>query len=184
MAITCVNGRMKGYWYADGYVRTTSSEYNVKNTKDLFTHLTNDAVQKNGQDYGKFEKGNKVSYSEFRKYLKHQVKAEADFSDDILPKMKELATDTIRATYSRLDSERKENNFELFGLDYMLDEDLNVYLIEVNTNPCLEQSCPLMTKILVPMLDNLFKYSLFYVDCALTLYFPLQYSGLPSENAS
>jgi tubulin---tyrosine ligase len=54
MAITCVNGRMKGYWYADGYVRTTSSEYNVKNTKDLFTHLTNDAVQKNGQDYGKF----------------------------------------------------------------------------------------------------------------------------------
>jgi len=175
---------MKGYWYADGYVRTTSSEYNVKNTKDLFTHLTNDAVQKNGQDYGKFEKGNKVSYSEFRKYLKHQVKAEADFLDDILPKMKELATDTIRATYNRLDSERKENNFELFGLDYMLDEDLNVYLIEVNTNPCLEQSCPLMTKILVPMLDNLFKYSLFYVDCALTLYFPLQYSGLPSENAS
>ena len=54
MAITCTNGRIKGYWYADGYIRTTSSEYNVKNTKDLYTHLTNDAVQKNGQDYGKF----------------------------------------------------------------------------------------------------------------------------------
>jgi len=45
---------MKGYWYADGYIRTTSSEYNIKNTKDLMNHLTNDAVQKCGQDYGKY----------------------------------------------------------------------------------------------------------------------------------
>ena len=32
---------------------------------------------------------------------------------------------------------KQEHNFELFGLDFMLDEDLNVSLIEVNTNPCL-----------------------------------------------
>ena len=30
-------------------------------------HLTNDAVQKRGEGYGKFEKGNKVSYEEFSK---------------------------------------------------------------------------------------------------------------------
>lgn len=28
-------------------------------------HLTNDAVQKKGTDYGKFENGNKLSFSEF-----------------------------------------------------------------------------------------------------------------------
>ena len=32
-------------------------------------HLTNDAVQKKGDNYGKFEKGNKVSYEEFSKFL-------------------------------------------------------------------------------------------------------------------
>ena len=31
--------------------------------------------------------------------------------------MKELATDSVRATYSVLDHERKLHNFELFGLD-------------------------------------------------------------------
>lgn len=31
----------------------------------------------------------------------------------------------------------KEIGFELIGLDFMVDEDLNTYLIEVNTNPCL-----------------------------------------------
>lgn len=137
MAISCVNGKMKGYWYADGYIRTTSSEYNIKNTKDLFTHLTNDAVQKNGQDYGKFEKGNKVSYADFQKYLTNSLGLDVDFNSQILTKMKELATDSIKATYSLLDPERKQHNFELFGLDYMLDQYLNVYLIEVNTNPCL-----------------------------------------------
>ena len=28
-------------------------------------HLTNDAVQKLGEEYGKFENGNKISYAEF-----------------------------------------------------------------------------------------------------------------------
>ena len=63
MLMTCVNGKFKGYWYGEGYLRTTSFEYNTKNCKDLYTHLTNDAIQKYSNDYGKFEKGNKVSYS-------------------------------------------------------------------------------------------------------------------------
>ena len=27
---------------------------------------------------------------------------------------------------------------KIFGLDFMIDEDFKVYLIEVNTNPCME----------------------------------------------
>jgi tubulin monoglycylase TTLL3/8 len=33
----------------------------------------------------------------------------------------------------------------------MLDEKLDVWLIEVNTNPCLELSCPLLAKIIPKM---------------------------------
>ena len=61
MMITCVKGLIKGYWYKDGYVRTTSSEYSLKDNSGSI-HLTNDAVQKNLADYGKYEKGNKLSY--------------------------------------------------------------------------------------------------------------------------
>jgi tubulin monoglycylase TTLL3/8 len=32
-------------------------------------HLTNDAVQKRAEDYGKFEPGNKLSYNEFQTIL-------------------------------------------------------------------------------------------------------------------
>lgn len=61
MLKTCVNGRIKGYWYEFGYIRTTSYEYSVKNGFSS-VHLTNDAVQKLLPDYGKYERGNKLSY--------------------------------------------------------------------------------------------------------------------------
>jgi hypothetical protein len=43
--------------------------------------------------------------------------------------MKNMAGDAMRATYMTLSPKRYEHNFELFGLDFMLDEDMNVYLI-------------------------------------------------------
>jgi tubulin polyglutamylase TTLL1/tubulin monoglycylase TTLL3/8 len=35
--------------------------------------LTNDAIQKYGNNYGKYEEGNKISYAEFQKYLDLQM---------------------------------------------------------------------------------------------------------------
>lgn len=55
----------------------------------------------------------------------------------VYPKMKQLATDAIHASAFNLDPLRRANNFEVFGLDFMIDEEYNVWLIEVNTNPCL-----------------------------------------------
>ncbi len=53
MMMSCTNGIVKGYWYKEGYVRTTSAEYTLKfNSGGV--HLTNDAVQKQLPDYGKF----------------------------------------------------------------------------------------------------------------------------------
>ncbi len=51
--MTSINGRIKGYWYLVGYIRTTSYEYSVNNSFSS-VHLTNDAVQKNLPDYGKY----------------------------------------------------------------------------------------------------------------------------------
>lgn len=51
--------------------------------------------------------------------------------------MKKIATDTIRASALSIDPHRRMNNFEIFGLDFMIDANYEVWLIEVNTNPCL-----------------------------------------------
>ena len=36
----------------------------------------------------------------------------------------------------------------------MLDDEFKVYLIEVNTNPCLELGCPLLARLIPAMLEN------------------------------
>lgn len=133
-------------------------------------HLTNDAVQKHSADYGKYENGNKVSYSELQRYLEKQSETnKIDFYNDIYPKMKMYATEAIRSVYGNINPLKLDNSFELFGLDFMIDQSSKVYLIEVNTNPCLEMGCPLLARLIPKVLDNTFQY-LFIFICLYYLY--------------
>ena len=53
----------KVYLFSEPYVRTSSKEYKgydptLPNEDQIFMQLTNNAIQKDGEDYGKFEEGN------------------------------------------------------------------------------------------------------------------------------
>lgn len=52
--ITSFNGVLKAYWFPEGYLRTSSSPYSLKRGTSRYVHLTNDAVQKHADEYGKF----------------------------------------------------------------------------------------------------------------------------------
>ena len=64
LLVVQVSNKIRGYWYEDGYVRTSSKEFTVSNVKDKFVHLTNDFIQKKSENYGKHEIGNKLSFRE------------------------------------------------------------------------------------------------------------------------
>jgi len=68
--------------------------------------------------------------------------------------------DTFKATFMKLDPKRRQHSFEIFGYDFMIDREFKVYLIEANTNPCLELSCPLLARIIPAMLDSAFRIAL------------------------
>lgn len=42
----------------------------------------------------------------------------------------------------------------------MIDRDFKIYLIEWNTNPCLELPCPLLARVISSMLDNSFRIAI------------------------
>ena len=46
------------------------------------------------------------------------------------------------------------HSFELLGYDFMIDTDFKPWLIEVNTNPCLETNCSELVRIISSLLDN------------------------------
>jgi hypothetical protein len=156
--ITSIGGCHKGFVYEEGYIRTSSYEYDLSNLSDRLIHLTNDAVQKRDKGYGKYEPGNKMSYNEFQNYLdRYYTDLNICFERDMLPQMNKLTTDIFRAVHGKLDPKRRVNTMEVFGLDFMIDDEFKLYLIEVNTNPCLELSSPLLARMIPNMLENAFK---------------------------
>lgn len=50
--------------------------------------------------------------------------------------------------------------FEIFGYDFMIDKNNKPWLIEVNTNPCLEESSALLKQLVPRMLDDAFQLTL------------------------
>ena len=63
-------------------------------------------------------------------------------------------TYTIRACYKVLDPYKRSHSFEILGYDFMLDDNFKVYLIESNTNPCLETTCPILHKVITDLVDS------------------------------
>ena len=77
-----------------------------------------------------------------------------------MKRMRDLVRDSFLSVYGKMDPHKRRNAFEVFGYDFMVDEKFKVYLIEVNTNPCLETPCSLLSSIIFSMLDHAFRIAL------------------------
>ena len=80
--------------------------------------------------------------------------------EKVYPVIKEIIKNTLESFWKNIeksDLHRNFNRFELFGYDFMIDEAEMIYLIEVNTNPCLDTSpCPLLQRLITQILDQTF----------------------------
>lgn len=140
MLITSVNGRLKAFWYSEGYLRTASQPFDLISVQDPGKHLTNDCMQKKIAGYGTFEKSNKLLYHEFEEYLISTGYDSNILRSKIVPRMRDISTVLIKATCSKIDPHRRQQTFELIGLDFMIDEHFNCYLLEANNSPSLVKS--------------------------------------------
>ena len=146
--------KMEVYMFNEGHLKLSSVNYNI-NSNDFYSHITNYSLQKTNKNFSKFEFGNEVSFDD----LQHNIdcnypNSKINFKNDIIPKIKSIIRLTFRSVKKKINPFQRKYTFEIFGFDFMLDEDFNPFLIEVNTNPGLEESSPLI-KMLVPrMIDD------------------------------
>ena len=67
---------------------------------------------------------------------------------------------TMASVRLKINKNNRKFCFEIFGYDFLIDKDLTPWLIEINTNPCLEESNKLLRMYLPRMLDDAFKLTL------------------------
>ena len=153
--------KLKAYFHEHMYVRTSGKKYSLNDLEDKECHLTNDAVQQKCATYGKFEPGNKLSMNEWQAQInKDYPGAPGDIvHSKIIPRMKELTSISISATLDKLENSSVKKSFELLGYDYMVSDDFQPLLIEVNSNPCLEFSCPMLSRMIPDVINDMFKLS-------------------------
>ena len=133
-------------YYHDGFLRVSLQEYNTT-SGDKTNLLTNSAVNKyafkaasydgsfNGKTLDELYEDHMWTFERLQAYLLEIGKInDPNWLDNYLrPEFKKAMIHTVRMSqHSYL---KRSSLFELYGVDYMLDDDLNLWFIEGNIQP-------------------------------------------------
>ena len=151
----------KVYVFKEGHLKTCSEKYDINNQKDAFVHITNYSFQKHSSNFQKFELGNEVPFYDFQKFLDKEYKNKnINVKKDIMEKVKNIISISMKSVKDKINKKNRNYCFEIFGYDFMMDTDFNVYLLEVNSNPGLEISSPWIKAIVPRMVDDALRLTL------------------------
>jgi len=143
------------WFYEECYVRFSAEEYDTHNLDNKFVHLTNNSIGKyhENQNCPTFEQ-NMWGMEAFSKYLE-QTFGSGTFEEKIKPQMKQIVTWALECVQDMV--ENRKGSHEFYGVDFMIDEDLNVWLIEINSSPDMEYSTPVTKRLVKTVSDDIIK---------------------------
>ena len=119
-------------------------------------HLTNNCLQKYGTSYGKHEDGNTLSFDDFQAYLDEILPdLGLNVEEHFVARIKDLVIDTFLSVKDEFNPKKRKHCFEVFGYDFMIDEDFRTWLIEVNSNPYFGIPNHYIRELLPRMVDEM-----------------------------
>ena len=138
--------------WEEPYLRFGAEDYNINDMSNLYSHLTNNSIAKHSEHFRETKiEGNMWERHQFAEFLQNRFGK--DCWKEIQQKIKNIIICSFEA--ARHEMKQRQNSFELFGYDVMIDENLNVYLIEVNSSPALDYSTKITEKLVKLMLEDL-----------------------------
>ena len=155
--------------FPESYIRLSSYEYSPDNL-NYYVHLTNNAVQCNSRNYGSVCEGNIFGITEFEKHIqiqereKHASSQQGASSEDpsskfdgtyFMSEITKIVKICFDAGHGIINPNQRTNIFELFGFDFMIDENHKVWLIECNNVPSLSESNTLLTHLFRRLIGTL-----------------------------
>jgi len=84
--------------------------------------------------------------------LKKKYNGQDVFSEKIKPRMKQIVTWSLECVQDMV--ENSKNSMELYGYDFMIDENLNSWLIEINSSPAMDYSTPVTERLVKLVMED------------------------------
>jgi hypothetical protein len=153
-------------YYHDGFLKLSLHDYS-RNSTNRAAHLANTELSKkifqqarnggwNGMNETEVRRFQTWMYSRLHSYLLEQNKTtDPNWLDTSLrPQMQKIMIHVIRAASHGF--VRRSNIYELYGVDFIIDDNLKVWFIEANSSPSFESTTKEREKLLVGMLSDHF----------------------------
>ena len=155
-------------YYHDGFLRVTLAEYNVSSgekkvlltnlalNKQIYDDVKGGALYK-GMDEESLKIAQQWSFDRLQEYLLEKgIISDPNWLDNYLrPEFKKAMVHLLRlSAFSFL---KHSSLYELYGVDFMLDENLNLWFIEANSSPAIEGYSVPMEKFIVKMVKDHFE---------------------------
>ena len=126
------------WFYGECYIRLSTSQYDLSDISNRFSHLTNNSVNKRSNEFE--AESSFLSQNNFAEHLKQKYNHRSNdpFFELLQPKMKKIVIDILLCVQDMV--ENRKNSAEMFGFDFCIDDELKVWLIEVNASPAWDYS--------------------------------------------
>jgi len=141
------------WMYNECYIRFGAEDYCKDIVGNKFMHLTNNSITKHSQNVKKFH-GNMWCNEEFREFIDSHY-GKGIWKNKLKQRMIEIIIISSLACHENII--HRNNSFELVGYDFMIDSDLNVWLIEVNSSPACDYSTEVTEKVVKSGIEDLIK---------------------------
>jgi len=138
---------LEAFIYREGFARFTTVPFSTRpeDLENKFVHLTNSSIQRHNCNEGGLDPfdpvsrqdaligGTKISF----KVLKDRLEGLGVRWDVVWTRMIDVVLKSLCMAEDQIPNQ--VNSFELFGYDLLLDADLRIWLIEVNSSPSMGQ---------------------------------------------
>lgn len=146
------------WMYKMSYLKFSSQEFSLRNFHES-VHLTNHTVQKHYTNAANrsvmLPTCNMWSSLQFQNYLE-SIGEKDKWMSRIYPAMKRNVVAAVRSAYEQ-SGDLERNCFELVGGDFMVTENFDVQLLEVNATPDMYPSTPVTRQICADCLEDVVK---------------------------
>ena len=153
-----VDSNLNIFFCKEGHLKASSEFYDLSSTNKLI-HITNYSLQKKSSKFEQYEDGNEISYNDFKKFLTEK-NISLDKFNTMITQMKYLVEISFKSVGKKMIRTNPVLCFEIFGYDFIIDNDFRPWILEINNNPGLCISSPVIQKLVPRMLDDAFRLTI------------------------
>ena len=103
--------------------------------------------------------------SEFQDWLQEEYGYDV-WEDVLSDKIKQIVINSLESVQDMFENSNKGQMFELFGYDIMIDDELNCWLIEVNSSPAMDYSTHVTERLVKLVLEDTIKVVVDYASAS------------------